>query len=106
MANLFTAGDEKKMAGPLKKLMAVRIYRRWKTVGDVSAEKARQSLADTGLTEEMAEEIYAMTSLPKMNQRVVIPPAHREHAIEMLENTGDAKGSIGFGTLNSPQRGN
>jgi nitrate reductase beta subunit len=54
----------------------------------------------------MAEEIYAMTSLPKMNQRVVIPPSHREHAIEMLENTGDAKGSIGFGTLNSPQRGN
>jgi len=105
MANLFTAGDEKKMAGPLKKLMAVRIYRRWKTVGDISAEKARQALADSGLTEEMAEEIYAMTSLPKMNQRIVIPPAHREHAIEMLENTGDAKGSIGFGTLNSPQRG-
>jgi len=103
---MFAAGDEKKMAGPLKKLMAVRIYRRWKTVGDISAEKARQALADTGLTEEMAEEIYAMTSLPKMNQRVVIPPAHREHAIEMLENTGDAKGSMGFGTLNSPQRGN
>ncbi|MCP4573595.1 MAG: nitrate reductase subunit beta [bacterium] len=106
MANLFSAGDEGRIADALKKLMAVRIYRRFKTVGDVTEEKADAALADTGLTAEMAEAIYFMTSLPQMKDRIVIPPAHREHAIEMLENTGDAKGSIGFGTLNSPQRGN
>jgi len=105
MANLFTAGDEEKIAGPLKKLMAVRIFRRWKTVGDITEEKAMQALDDTGLTPEQAQDIYTMTSLPKFKDRFVIPAAHREHAIEMLENTGDAKGSIGFGTLNSPQRG-
>ena len=105
MANLFTAGDEQKMAGPLKKLMAVRIYRRWKTVGDVTEAKALKALADTGLTPEQAEDIYYTTSLPKFSDRFVIPAAHREQAIEMLENTGDAKGSIGFGTLESPQRG-
>ncbi len=106
MANLFSAGDEDKIATTLKKLMAVRIYRRHKTVGDVTEEKALKALSETGLTAEMAEDIYYMTSLPKMKERIVIPPAHREHAIEMLENTGDAKGSIGFGTLTPPQRGN
>jgi len=27
----------------------------------------------------------------------VIPPAHREQAIEMIEFTGDARGETGFG---------
>jgi nitrate reductase beta subunit len=106
MANLFSNGDEKKIAAPLKKLMAVRIYRRWKTVGDISEEKALQALTDTGLTPEEADDIYYMTSLAKFTDRIVIPAAHREQAIEMLENTGDAKGSIGFGTRNAPDRGN
>jgi len=35
----------------------------------------------------------------------VIPAAHREQAIEMLEFTGDAKGSTGFGTKETPARG-
>ena len=105
MANLFTIGNEQKIADPLKKLMAVRIYRRWKTVGDISEERAMKALSDTGLTPDMAEEHLLLTSLAKVQDRFVIPAAHREHAIEMLENTGDAKGSIGFGTLNPPRRG-
>ena len=106
LANLFSAGDEQRVAASLKKLMAVRIYRRWKTVGDVGKDRADAALADTGLTPEIAEDIYYLTSLPKFKDRFVIPPAHREHAIEMLENTGDAKGSIGFGQRTPPVRGN
>ncbi len=105
LANLFTAGDEKKIAAPLKKLMAVRIYRRWKTVGDITEERAMAALNETGMTPEMAEEVYYMTSLPKFNDRFVIPAAHREQAIEMLQNTGDAKGSMGFGSRVEPARG-
>ena len=97
MANLFSAGDTEKVKDRLKKLMAIRIHRRHKTVGDISAEKAGKALSDVGFTPEMAEEIYYLTSLAKFNDRFVIPAAHREQAIEMMENTGDRKGSVGFG---------
>jgi nitrate reductase beta subunit len=73
------------------------VYRRHKTVGDVSEEKPDETLKDAGLTPEMAEGIYYLTSLAKFDDRFVIPPAHREEAIEMIENTGDKKGNMGFG---------
>jgi nitrate reductase beta subunit len=54
----------------------------------------------------MAEGIYYLTSLAKFDDRFVIPPAHREEAIEMIENTGDNKGNTGFGFKEgSAQRG-
>ena len=81
----------------LKKLMAVRIYRRFKTVGDIPEKKAHDVLKDVGYTPEMADEVYCLTSLAKFDDRFVIPAAHREQAIEMLEFTGDKKGSTGFG---------
>ena len=85
--------------------MAVRIYRRDKTVGDIEASKVKTVMNDTGLTPEEAEEIYYLTSLAKFDDRFVIPPAHREQAIEMIENTGDVKGSSGFGFIEKPARG-
>jgi nitrate reductase beta subunit len=97
LANLLSAGDEGKVKDRLKKLMAVRIYRRWKTVGDIPEQKANDVLRDVGYTPEMADEVYCLTSLPKFDDRFVIPAAHREQAIEMLEFTGDRKGDVGFG---------
>ena len=105
MASLFGAGDEATVATRLKKLMAVRIYRRWKTVGDVDESKVNQVLRDTALTAEGAEAIYYLTSLAKFSDRFVIPPSHREQALEMLEFTGDARGSLGFGFRERPERG-
>jgi len=88
---------EEMIKARLIKLMAVRIYRRHKTVGDVSKEKADAALAEAGLTAEMADDIYYLTALPKFDDRFVIPAAHREQAIEMMEFTGDKKGNTGFG---------
>ncbi|MCC6645636.1 MAG: nitrate reductase subunit beta [Polyangiaceae bacterium] len=105
LASLFSAGDTGAVADRLKKLMAVRIYRRWKTAHDVPEAKMRQALNDTGLTEDSAEAIYYLTALAKFNDRFVIPPAHREQAMEMLEFTGDVKGSTGFGFREHPERG-
>ena len=59
----------------------------------------------TGLNKEIAEEIYRLTSLPTFDDRFVIPPAHREESIEMLEATADAKGETGFGFKEKPARG-
>jgi nitrate reductase beta subunit len=97
MANLFSAGDTDMVRARLMKLMAVRIYRRHVTVGDITKEKADHALEEAGLTVEMAEGIYYLTALAKFDDRFVIPAAHREQAIEMMEFTGDKKGSIGFG---------
>ena len=105
MANLFSAGDEEKIKTVLKKLMAVRIYRRMKTVGDIDEAKANAVLNDVNLTPESAEGIYYLTSLAKFDDRFVIPAAHREQAIEMLEFAGDTKGSVGFGFKEKPWRG-
>jgi nitrate reductase beta subunit len=106
MASLFSAGDTEMVAARIKKLMAVRIYRRFKTVGDISAEKSAEALSQAGLTEKMADDIYYLTALAKFDDRFVIPAAHREQAIEMMEFTGDNKGSTGFGFKNgSAQRG-
>ncbi|MCH7743538.1 MAG: nitrate reductase subunit beta [Proteobacteria bacterium] len=97
MANLFSAGDTEMIKARIMKLMAVRIYRRFITVGDIPEDKANKALLETGLTPESAEEIYYLTSLAKFDDRFVIPPAHREQAIEMMEFTGDKKGNTGFG---------
>ena len=105
MANLFSAGDEALVADKLKKLMAVRIFRRWKTVGDIDEAKVNKVLGDTNLTPESAEAIYYLTSLAKFDDRFNVPPAHREQALEMLEFTGDTRGSVGFGFRERPARG-
>lgn len=105
MANLFTGGDEEGIKVVLKKLMAVRIWRRHVTVGDVSAERAQEALSGAGIDSEMADAIYNLTTLAKFDDRFVIPPSHREQAIEMVEFVGDAKGSTGFGFKEQPMRG-
>ncbi len=105
LANLFSAGDEEPVKIRLKKLMAVRIYRRYKTVGDITENRAFEAISQTGLTFEEAESIYNLTSIAKFDDRFVIPASHREQALEMLEHTGDVKGNMGFGNKEPVQRG-
>jgi nitrate reductase beta subunit len=83
----------------------VRIHRRDKTVGDLDKENVKKALNEVNLNSDSADDIYNLTSLAKFDDRFVIPPAHREQAIEMLENTGDEKGSSGFGFIEKPARG-
>jgi nitrate reductase beta subunit len=97
MARLFSAGDTAAVAARLKKLMAVRLHRRQQTVGDVNDGTVATALADSGLTPQMAEAIYYLTSLAKFDDRFVIPAAHREQATELLELTSEERGAAGFG---------
>jgi len=105
LSNLFSAGDEDVIKKVLKKLMAVRLHRRDVTVGDLNKEMVDSSMKKVDMTAEMADAVYYLTSLAKFDDRFVIPPAHREQAIEMIEFTGDTKGSSGFGTKPKPVRG-
>ncbi len=104
LASLFGAGNEQKIKNVLKKQLAVRIHRRNITVGDIDKNTAEKILLETGLTPKIADEIYYLTSLAKFDDRFNIPPAHREQALEMLEDTGDLKGSTGFGFKAEPKR--
>jgi nitrate reductase beta subunit len=98
LANLFSAGNQDLIKTVLKKLMTVRYHRRSITVNDIDKTFIDSAFQTTGLTPDIADSIYRLTSLVKYDERFVIPPEHREEAIEMIESTDDRKGNAGFGT--------
>jgi nitrate reductase beta subunit len=105
LANLFGAGHEGKVRYALRKQKAVRWYRRAVTVGDVDMPTAEHMLREADSSPEEAEQIYRLTSLGKFEDRFVIPPAHREEAIERTENPQERQEKVGFGFLTDVGRG-
>lgn len=105
LSSLFTAGNDDKVIDVFKKLHAVRVSRRNTTVNDVTEKQLNSVMNDANMNVDTANAIFRLTSLATFEERFVIPAAHREEAIEMLENTGDYKGSTGFGFKETPARG-
>ncbi len=105
LANLFGGGQEEKVRYALRKQKAVRWYRRALTVGDVTMEIAERMLREADCSVEEAEAIYKLTSLCTFEERFVIPPMHREEAIQMMEDPLHHKQTVGFGFVSGPQRG-
>ncbi|MCC7431564.1 nitrate reductase subunit beta, partial [bacterium] len=105
LANLFTAGNSGVLRYTLKKQMAIRQYRRAVTVGDITMEAAKKMLLEASCTVEEAEEIYKLTTLCTFEDRFVIPPSHREEAIEMMKDPLEYKQHVGFGLREEPVRG-
>ncbi len=105
LGKLFAAGNNSKVRYVLKKQMAIRTYRRAVTVGDVDMETAERMLLEADCSVEEAEAIYRLTSLCTFDDRFVIPPAHREEAIEMMKDPLEHKQSVGFGFREEPKRG-
>jgi nitrate reductase / nitrite oxidoreductase, beta subunit len=105
LASLFTAGDTDKVSAVMKKLLAVKVHRRETTVGDYDKDELNRVMTVADLDGHTANAIYRLTSLATFDERFVIPPAHREESIEMLEATADFKGETGFGFKERPSRG-
>ncbi len=105
LSNLFGVGEEAPLRYALRKQKAVRWYRRFKTVGDVDEPTALRMLQEADCSPEEAEAIYKLTSLCTFDERFVIPPMHREEAIEMMRDPLEHKQSVGFGFLSGPKRG-
>ncbi len=105
LAKLFGAGHEAKVRYALRKQKAVRIYRRWLTVGDIDEATADRMLREADTTRDEAEAIYRLTSLCPFEDRFVIPPMYREEAIEMMQDPLEAKQTTGFGFMEGPARG-
>ena len=105
LASLFGAGQEAPVRYAMKKMMAIRTWKRAVTVGDVEMQVALDGLREADCTTEQAEAIYRLTSLCNYEDRFVIPPSHREQAVEVLTNPLEKKGAAGFGFREQPQRG-
>lgn len=105
LASLFTAGDTDRVKQVLKKLLAVKISRRNTTVGDLPEAEITAALEGGRTNAKEADEIFRLTALATFEERFVIPPAHREESMEMIEATGDVKGNTGFGFKIKPERG-
>jgi nitrate reductase beta subunit len=105
LAQMFSAGNVELLKGAFKKLIAVRTHRRSVTVKDITPQQSQEALQEAQLTAEMADAIYKLTALPTFEQRFVIPPMHREEALEALKDPLEAKGADGFGFMREPHRG-
>jgi nitrate reductase beta subunit len=104
LGKMFTGGNLGKLRYALRKQLAVRIWRRFVTVGDISEDKAKAALAEADCTPEAADEIYRLSALATFDDRFVIPPFQREMAIEMLEDPHDHRSITGFGSRMAPKR--
>ncbi len=105
LGSLLGAGNTGVVSYSLRKMMAVRHYRRAETVGDVSQEVVDRMLREADCTREEAEQIYRLTTLATAKERFEIPPMQREQAIEMMQDPLEHKKSVGFGFLEGPKRG-
>ena len=100
LANLLTAGDEAPVKLALKRLLAMRAYKRAETV---HGESDLQVLEDVGLTEAQVKEMYRYLAIADYEDRYVIPTAHREDA---LHEAFAERGGCGFSFGNNSSEGN
>jgi nitrate reductase beta subunit len=105
LANLFSAGDTALILNVLRKLKAVRTHRRAVTTGDISRSKADAELMSSGMSPDIADDIFRMTALAHLQDRFVIPSSHREEALDLLEDTSKRRENAGFGFIDKPERG-
>ena len=99
LAKLFSAGNEEVVTYSLKKMLAVRYFRRSNHLTDIDLEKVEAIMREADLTEEEANDIFTLTSLPTVYERFVLPPIQREMAIEAKVNPEVCKGCTGCGEV-------
>ncbi len=78
LASLFAGGNTSVVEATLRKLIAVRMLRRAREVGDITPHAATQALRDAELSERDADEIFHLTALAPLSERVVLPGLGRE----------------------------
>ncbi len=104
LANLFSIGDQEPIRRILRSMLAVRSFKRRQSVDQVVDDSTLSMLASAGLTSELAEDIYKLTTIPTIDDRFVFPPYHREMAIEELNDPLAHKGETGLGYIRPPKR--
>jgi nitrate reductase beta subunit len=84
LAELFSAGNEAPVAEALRKLAALRLWRRAETVGDVEAGEVERAFAAARFGPADAAELHRLTTYARLEERVVLPPATRAESVGPL----------------------
>jgi len=79
LSNMLTAGDDRPVVDALKRLLAMRHYKRSQTVDGVNNTAV---LEQVGLNEHQVEEMYKYMAIADYEDRFVIPTNHRELSTE------------------------
>jgi nitrate reductase beta subunit len=96
LASLFSAGVEDTVRYALRKQQAVRAYRRSITVGDIDSAVAGRMLETADCSQQQADAIHRLTSLCRVADRFVLPPAAREVAIQRSQSLHEQGAGVGF----------
>ena len=103
LANLLTAGDTEPVLLALKRMLAMRHYKRAETVeGKIDTS----ALEQVGLTEAQAQEMYRYLAIANYEDRFVIPSSHRELAREAFPESKGCGFSFGDGCHGSDTKFN
>lgn len=94
LANLLTAGDTRPVLRALRRMLAMRHYKRAQTVEQVTDVSA---LEQVGLTPAQAEEMYRYLAIANYEDRFVVPSSHRELAREAFPEAHGCGFSFGDG---------
>ncbi|EXJ09556.1 Respiratory nitrate reductase 1 beta chain [Nitrincola nitratireducens] len=94
LANLLTAGDEKPVTLALKRILAMREFKRSQQVEGVVN---KQALDQVGLSIQQAEEMYRYLAIANYEDRFVIPSSHRELAREAFPERNGCGFTFGNG---------
>lgn len=105
LARLFGAGNVDVVTFALRRLLAVRFFKRAQDLDDIPEDQVKQVMHEAGLTPADAEEIYRLTALPTPDDRFVIPPLQREETLAQTCNPELCRGSCGLGFSQNPRRG-
>jgi nitrate reductase beta subunit len=89
LANMLTAGAEAPVELALKRMIAMRMHMRARTV---EGRTEIDVLNKVGLSLAQVEEMYQVLAIANYEDRFVIPSTHREYA----ENAFDLKSACGF----------
>ncbi|WP_305043970.1 nitrate reductase subunit beta [Geoalkalibacter sp.] len=104
LAGLFAGGNEEEVKAVYRKLIAVRLQQRAQSVGDLDEGEVARAREQAQLSAEAVSAIYRITSLTRIEERIVIPPMLREQAIEAGVDTETHRQGMGFGSRRAPGR--
>ncbi|MDH3730276.1 MAG: nitrate reductase subunit beta [Acidimicrobiia bacterium] len=105
LASLFSGGDEAMITGILRKMLAVRIFKRRQSVEGHVDDATIEMLASVGTTQQEAEAMYQLTTQPDLDDRFVLPPYAREVSVEAWNDPLAHKGETGIGYIQPGVRG-
>ncbi|WP_075182783.1 nitrate reductase subunit beta [Pantoea sp. 1.19] len=103
LANLLAAGDTAPVLRALKRLMAMRHYKRAESVEGITDLRA---LEEVGLSAAQAAEMYRYLAIANYEDRFVVPSSHRELARDAFGESHGCGFSFGDGCQGSDSRFN